>query len=97
MALDQRHHEAQLQGRLDELYLTGHCFISWNELYHWFNLDKIAKTPYRKINEMWQELCERHGIKPPELNTRDGNGGIRLFRPFLNGVDANQSPLADLL
>lgn len=97
MALDQRHHEVQLQSRLDELYLTGHCFFTWNELYHWFNLDKIAKAPYRKINEMWGELCERHGLAPVEIATRNGGGGISLYRAFVAGVDMSEAPLASLL
>jgi hypothetical protein len=97
MALDQRHHEYQLQNRLDELYLTGHCHITWNELYHWFNLDKIAKAPYRKINEMWTELCERHGLAPVEITTRQSTGGVRLFREPSEGVEKADEPLVTLL
>ena len=44
-----KRHEGQLWERLDQLYANGTTFISWGELYHWYKLQRIAKTPWRDI------------------------------------------------
>ena len=43
-----KRHIDQLYARFDELYVNGTSFISWGELYHWFNKQRLHKTFYAK-------------------------------------------------
>jgi hypothetical protein len=101
MALE-KHHENALRGRLDELFLTGGTYIAWFELVHWFNVERIAKKPYREIHEMWEETCNRRGSKvlPVEvrgLGASNPIGGIRLLRAYDAQIDGEKQRLSDLI
>lgn len=98
----EKHQENILKVRLDELFLTGTTFIAWAELTHWFNVERIAKKPYREIHEMWDELCSRRGFKVLHLEVRglgqsNPLGGIRLVRAYNEWIDGEQQSLADLI
>ena len=101
MALE-KHHEILLRARLDELFLQGQVFISWHELTHWFNVERIAKKPYREISEMWEDVCSRRGFKVALLEVRGlgtGNpiGGVRLVRPYDPFLDGEKQLLQALI
>lgn len=97
----EKHHENQILVRLDEAFLTGSTFISWQELAHWFNVERIAKKPYREIHGLWQEICERRGYKTLPLEVRGlgpGNfAGLRLFRPYAAELDGERMNLDNLI
>jgi len=96
----EKHQEAVLRARLDELFLTGSTFIGWPELSHWFNVERIAKKPYREIHEMWDDVCARRGFKTMSLQVRGLNqnlGGIRLVRPYDASLDGEQQSLDALI
>lgn len=98
----EKHHDIILRARLDELFLTGQVFISWHELSHWFNVERIAKKPYREISELWEEVCARRGVKVAPLEVRglgqsSSMGGIRLVRPYDGTLDGDRQQLDDLI
>lgn len=98
----EKHQEVVLRARLDELFLTGQVFISWHELSHWFNVERIAKKPYREISEMWEEVCSRRGFNVAPLEVRglgQGNsiGGLRLIRPYDPLLDGEKQLLQTLI
>lgn len=74
-----KRHEDQIWARLDELYANGTTFISWGELYHWYNLQRIAKAPYRDIHARWQTLLEEKGEKYKDPDIAQVRGGIAFF------------------
>jgi hypothetical protein len=78
MAILKRHVD-QVWGRLDELYANGTTFISWGELYHWYNVERISKTPWRDLKARWDELLEEKGEKPLDPHVAQVGGGIALF------------------
>jgi hypothetical protein len=39
-----KRHEDQIWGRLDQLYANGTTFISWGELYHWYNIEEKGQS-----------------------------------------------------
>lgn len=99
MAALEKHHDIALKAKLDDLFLTGYCFLSWNELYHWFNITKIAKAPWREIAEQWNDLCERRDIPPPAIRARgfnNINGGARLFRDRIESIDGDEHDMDTL-
>lgn len=65
----ERHHEDQLNGALDQLYLEGTTSIRWDLLYLWFNADRLSKACFREIIRRWEELCTlTHGhVSAPQL------------------------------
>ena len=44
-----KRHVDQVWTRLDELYANGTTFISWGEIYHWYEVERISKTPWRDV------------------------------------------------
>ena len=74
-----KRHEEQLWSRLDELYANGVTSISWGELYHWYNIDKIRKAPWRDIKNRWEQLLEERGEKFLDVSVAETAGGISMF------------------
>jgi hypothetical protein len=74
-----KRHEDQLWARLDELYANGTTYISWNELYHWYNVQRIAKGPWRDIMARWERLLEEKEEKYVDPLVAEVPGGISFF------------------
>jgi hypothetical protein len=72
----ERRHEEILLERLERAYLDGYSFISWNELYAWYDVGKIAARTWRDLQERWQEVC---GGEKNELNYLNRGDGLHLF------------------
>lgn len=45
-----------LTSRLEEILTSGCTFISWNELYVWYGVQKLAAGTYRDLAMRWDEL-----------------------------------------
>ena len=74
-----KRHAEQLWARLDELYANGTTFISYGELYHWYDIQRIAKAPWRDIEARWQELLEEKKEKYVDPQIAEVPGGISFF------------------
>ncbi|MCA9462902.1 MAG: hypothetical protein KC590_12315 [Nitrospira sp.] len=74
-----KRHEGQLWERLDQLYANGTTFISWGELYHWYKLQRIAKTPWRDIQARWEELLDEKQENYADPQVAEVPGGISFF------------------
>jgi hypothetical protein len=74
-----KRHEDQLWARLDELYANGTTYISWNELYHWYNIQRIAKAPWRDIKARWEQVLEEKEEKYIDPLIAEVHGGISFF------------------
>jgi hypothetical protein len=74
-----KRHENQLWTRLDELYANGITFISFGEVYHWYNIKRLAKTPWRDLKARWEELLEEKGEKYTDPQVAEVMGGYSLF------------------
>lgn len=74
-----KRHADQLWARLDELYANGTTFISFGELYHWYDIQRIAKAPWRDIQSKWQELLENKQEKYVDPQVAEVPGGISFF------------------
>ncbi|MCP1574471.1 hypothetical protein J2S30_002850 [Herbaspirillum rubrisubalbicans] len=74
-----KRHEDQLWARLDELYANGTTYISWNELYHWYNTQRIAKAPWRDIKARWEQVLEEKEEKYIDPLVAEVHGGISFF------------------
>jgi hypothetical protein len=74
-----KRHVEQLWTRLDELYANGTTFISYGEIYHWYNIQRIAKAPWRDMQSRWQDLLEEKGEKYSDPQIAEVPGGISFF------------------
>ena len=74
-----KRHMEQLWVRLDELYTNGTTFISFGELYHWYNVQKIAKTPWRNIKARWEDLLEEKEEDYTDPQVAEVPGGFSFF------------------
>ncbi|HKP03778.1 MAG TPA: hypothetical protein VJU77_10525 [Chthoniobacterales bacterium] len=77
----QKRHDNQLWARLDELYANGVTFISFGEVYHWYNIRRLAKTPWRDIKAKWEELLKEKQEKYTDPQVTEVMGGYSLFFP----------------
>lgn len=74
-----KRHEEQLWARLDDLFANGVTSITWGELYHWYNIDKIRKTPWRDIKARWEQLLEERGEEYIDPRVAETGGGVSMF------------------
>ena len=52
----QKRHDDELTNRLEQI-LTGGCtYISWNELYLWYGVQKLAAATYRDLAARWDDV-----------------------------------------
>lgn len=75
----EKRHLDQMLARLDQLYVNGSTFISWGEIYHWYNVERISKKPWRDIQEQWEELLRQKAQKYVDPQVSSRQGGITLF------------------
>lgn len=88
MSMTKRHQD-QLWSRLDELYANGTTFISDGELYHWYDLKRIAKTPWRDIKAKWETLLGEKEQEYKDPDVAQVRGGYAFF------FSTNPSKLSD--
>lgn len=74
-----KRHEDQLWAKLDELYANGITYISWGEIYYWYNVEKIRKAPWRDIKARWEQLLEECDEKYIDPQIAETGGGISMF------------------
>jgi hypothetical protein len=72
----ERRYDDILTARLEDAIYNGCTHITWNELYLWFNVQKIAAGTYRDLNERLAELATSKSPKPMMV---EGRGGIYVF------------------
>ncbi|MBQ0961517.1 hypothetical protein KAK06_21440 [Ideonella sp. 4Y11] len=72
----ERRHQDNLLNRLEEAWLNGVSHISWDELYHWYGVDKIAARTYRDLEDRWTALTDD---KAGRLMKVEGRGGMFVF------------------
>lgn len=93
--------QVQLEAKLEELLFRGNVLITWQQLYCWYAVEKITKTPWRDIQSRWKVLCEMNRL---EENTpikvrgvKGGFGGVSLIRPFIERFDGSEDNLSTLI
>ena len=85
-----RHHEVALYTALDRLYLEGAVAIQWEQLYLWFDAERLGRGAYRELQQVWEEVCTKYGhTNAPELKILKSRSTIylRLFRDPLDGPE----------
>ncbi len=71
-----KRHQDLLTSRLEDACLNGLTHITWNELYCWYDVQKIAARTYRDLEDRWQKITDgQHG----HLKKIEGRGGIYIF------------------
>jgi hypothetical protein len=55
--MDKRHDD-MLTSRLEQIYTDGAAYISWNELYLWYDVQAIAARTYRDLSSRWDALSQ---------------------------------------
>lgn len=72
----EKRHQDSLTTRLEDAFLNGCSHISWNELYLWYGVQKIAARTYRDLETRWQDVTEN---EVGRLMKIEGRGGIFVF------------------
>ena len=72
----EKRHQDILTNRLEDAWLNGVSHLTWEELYLWYEVQKIAARTYRDLQNRWWDLTDgKAGI----LNRVEGRGGIYIF------------------
>ena|SRR6266581_6383611 len=74
-----KRHADQVWARLDGLYANGTTFISLGEIYHWYNIRRLAKAPWRDLKAKWEELLDEKGEKYVDPQITEVAGGYSFF------------------
>jgi hypothetical protein len=53
-----KEHDYELTRRLEKIITDGCVFVSWNELYLWYGMQKLAAGTYRDLANRWSEISE---------------------------------------
>lgn len=72
----EKRHQDLLTSRLEDACDGGCSHIVWEELYRWYDTQKITAKTYRDLEERWQHLTED---KLGRLMKIEGRGGIFIF------------------
>lgn len=90
-------HDYELTRRLEKIITDGCAFISWNELYLWYGMQKLAAGTYRDLANRWAEVSEGYliGDEPlGELNFVQSpskvSAGMYLFGSNMPRVVSDQ-------
>lgn len=73
--MDKRHQDL-LTNRLEDACLNGCSHVSWEELYRWYDVQKIAARTYRDLEARWQDMTEGSAGR---LMKVEGRGGIFIY------------------
>ena len=71
-----RRHEWSLHTRLEDAFLHGCSQITWEELYLWYEVRKIAAGTWRDIARQWEEVTNGKGADLMKIET---TAGICIF------------------
>jgi len=52
----EKRHDELLTTRLEEVYDNGVAYVTWSELYRWYDTRKIAAGTLRNLSQRWDEL-----------------------------------------
>lgn len=62
-----KEHDYELTRRLERIITDGCTFISWNELYLWYGMQKLAAGTYRDLANRWDEISSGYEIDGEQL------------------------------
>lgn len=63
------HHESSLSNALDNLYLNGAVSIPLDDLYLWYNVERLGKGAWRDIIRRWKDRCKIYDhFSAPEIS-----------------------------
>ena len=79
----ERRYNDILTARLEDAVCNGCTYITWDELYLWYGVQKIAAGTYRDLSERFVEIAKSKSPKPMMIARR---GGIYIF----DGAEANR-------
>ena len=77
-----KHHDADMDRFMDQLYLEGAVAFPWYKLYLMFNAARLGKNAYREIQRRWEELCTiTFGYSiAPKLTYKTTDTTLTIFR-----------------
>lgn len=73
--MDKRH-DNLLTAKLELVVNAGVAHVLWNELYSWYDVQKIAARTWRDLNQRWDELTDGDEGRLMKI---EGAGGIFLI------------------
>jgi hypothetical protein len=70
----EKRYDDLLSSRLEEILDKGITYFTWNEIYRWYGVQKIAAGTYRDIKSRWQEISRGKLGELMEINLPNACG-----------------------
>ena len=67
-----RMHQDLLTSRLEDASSNGVSHITWNELYLWYGVERIAAKTWRDLQERWNEVNQGTDGELMKIQARAG-------------------------
>jgi hypothetical protein len=72
----QKRYDEVLTTRIEDAIHNGCTHITWNELYLWYGVKKIAAGTYRDLAQRMRETAGGRALKARRI---EGRGGIFIY------------------
>lgn len=72
-----------LTERLESIFHNGTCFISWGELYHWYDTQKITANVYADLEARFQEIHDDMNMRQDKS---DGKTKLMKIETTASGI-----------
>ncbi len=72
----QKRYDEVLTTRIEDAINNGCTHITWNELYLWYGVKRLAAGAFRDLAQRMREVAGSRAVKPRRI---EGRGGIFIY------------------
>ena len=81
-----KRHQDLLNNLLEKAYFAGIGYVSWNEIYHWYNITRLGVLTRRNLQDRWEDISQGMAGRLLAIEQNDGLFlfGEKSVRPVVN-------------
>ena len=53
-----KRHQDLLTNLLEKAYFAGIAYVTWNEIYHWYNITRLGALTRRDLEDRWEDISQ---------------------------------------
>ena len=83
-----KRHQDLLTNLLEKAYFAGIAHVTWNEIYHWYNITRLGTLTRRDLQDRWDDISQGMAGRLMAIEQKDGVFLFAEKRP--NRVDSGR-------
>ena len=98
-----KRHQDLLTNLLEKAYFAGIAYVTWNEIYHWYNIARLGALTRRDLEDRWEDISQGMAGRLMAIEQKDGvlfaEGSVRPVvndAQHTNGGVTSDKQLAEL-